>query len=269
MAYSVRGVGLAAVCVFAALAFPSIRDAQAQGRASTQQVLIESKFIEIGLGASSARGNLGIDYFGNSETRSFSTVRPFVGFGFAVPGPQIGNGNFVIGANSQIFLTPKIADVTFQNFAGADVNVVAKNLINVTTYLAFDIPLFGGNPLSRPMLRVFGGPTFADQVITVDVYNGFNRDHFSNSKFTVSPTIGLELIQRIQSTVAVPEGQTLTLGGVNVNLKARGQVTFPQGVPGLRDVPFIGGTLTQHRNAEVSAQLMILITPRLLSPTEP
>jgi hypothetical protein len=134
MAYSVRGVGLAAVCVFAALVF-SGRHAQAQSHPAGPQVLIQSKFIEIAIGASSAGGNLGIDYFGNNETRSFSTVRPFVGFGFAVPGPQIGNGNIVIGANSQIFLTPKIADVTFQNFAGADVNVVTKNLINVTSFL--------------------------------------------------------------------------------------------------------------------------------------
>jgi len=265
MAYSVRSFGLAGVCILTALAAQSAREAQAQGRPSTQQVLIETKYVEIGIGASSASGNLGFDYFGNNETKSFSTVRPFINFGFEMPGPRIGNANIVIGANSQIFLTPKIADVTFQNIGGADVNVVAKNLINVTPFLAFDVP-FGDNPLTQPRLRLFAGPTFADQVITADIDNGFNREHVSNSKITVSPTVGVELVQ---PTVAVPQGRTLILGDLNIGIKARGQVTFPQSVPGLSDVPFIGSAFRQNRNAEVSGQLMIFITPQIVKADEP
>jgi type II secretory pathway component GspD/PulD (secretin) len=113
---------------------------------------------------------------------------------------------------------------------------------------------------------VLAGLSFAPQVITVDVNNGINRDHFSSSKITNSPTIGFELIQ---PTLAVPQGSTLALGGLNLDIKARDQVTFPQGVPGLSDVPFIGGTLTQHRNPEISAQLIILITPKIVKSAEP
>jgi len=266
MAYSVRSFGLAGVIILTALAAQSAREARAQGRPSTQQVLIEAKFIEIGIGASSASGNLGLDYFGNSDTKSFSTVRPFVGLGVTMPGPRVGNANIVIGANSQIFLTSKIADVTFQNIGGADVNVVTKNLINFTPFLAFDIPFIGDNPLTQPKLRLFAGPTFADQVITADIDNGFNREHVSNSKITVSPTVGVELVQ---PTVAVPQGRTLILGGLDIGIKARGQVTFPQGAPGLNDVPFIGSAFRQNRNAEVSGQLMIFITPQIVKADEP
>jgi Bacterial type II and III secretion system protein len=226
-----------------------------------QQVLINATILEVGVGASSASGNLGFDTGFNNEFKSFSTVRPFLGLGIETSGPSIGNTSVVVGARTQLFFEPKIFDVDFPQFGGFDVNAVAKNYFNVTPFLGLDVPLPGG-PASAlgSYVRLFGGATIADQKLTVEIVNGANRDLLATSNVTVSPTVGLEIV----SNVIIPAGQTATLGGLDVRLAAKTQVTFPQDVPGLGDVPFLGGVFRQERDPEVSGQLMILVTPRIV-----
>jgi type II secretory pathway component GspD/PulD (secretin) len=261
MAYLNWRSAIAAACFAAA----TISGAFAQDRA-TRQILINSTILEIGVGASSASGNLGFDNNNfNNENKSFSTVRPFLALGVETTGPSIGNTSIVIGAHSQIFLGSTIFDVDFSQFAGSDVNAVGKNNFNVTPFLGIDVPIFGGPPSAQgPHVRLFGGATIADQKLTLEINNGGNRELISSSNVTVSPTIGLEVL----SNVVVPAGRTATLGGLDVSFGAKTQVTFPQGVPELNGLPLIGGAFRQQRDPEVSGQLMVLITPRIIKPVE-
>lgn len=229
------------------------------------QVTIETVFIEVGAGVSRARGEIGVDFddpFLNDVSESFSNTRGFVGFGVAAPGPRIGGSRLVVGAHGRVYFEPELFDVDF-NVPTGQVRMTGRNAVSFTPYIGIDIPLREAlrEAESRSLLRVFAGPTIADQKLSGEADDGFNRERFSESDVTVSPTVGLELVM---TNVIVRDGQTLLLGGLRTDVKARVEATFPQGVPSLGDIPLLGAVFRQQRDAELSAELVIMITPRLV-----
>ncbi len=230
--------------------------------AQSRQVLIETKFIEIGIGGRSAGGDLILDFNGfNNEVRSFSTVRPFFSVGFGIVGPAIGNANLVAGVESELYFTPKVFDIDFPRIGATTVNAVGKNYAGVTPYLGIDIPL-GASTLGRSRLRLIGGATIADKRVVLEIENNGNRERESSSQITVSPTIGAGIV----TNVTIPDGQTTLLSGLNLSVEGRTQVTFPQKTPALGNLPFVGGLFRQERDAEVSLQLVVHVTPRIINP---
>jgi Bacterial type II and III secretion system protein len=231
-------------------------------RAQTRQVLLDTKFIEIGIGGRTASGNLSLDFNAlNNEIKSFSSVRPFFSVGFEILGPPIGNANVVFGAQSELYLTPTIFDVDFPSFGNTRVNAVGKNYVSVTPYAGVDIPL-GTSKQDGLRVRLFAGPTFADQRLLVEIDNNGNVEQQSSSRITVSPTIGVGVV----TNVIIPDRQTLVIGGLLLNLEATGKITFPQNVPELGDIPLIGAVFRQDRNAEFSGELILRITPHVINP---
>jgi Bacterial type II and III secretion system protein len=246
------------ICAAAITSLQAVGECRAQNR----QVLLDTKIIEIGIGGHTASGNLSLDFNAqNNEIRSFSSVRPFFSVGFEILGPPIGKANVVFGAQSELYLTPTIFDVDFPPFGNTRVNAIGKNHFSATPYVGFEVPLGTSKP-DAPRVRLFVGPTFADQKLLVEIDNNGNFEQESSSRITVSPTIGVGVV----TNVIVPDGQTLVLGGLLLNLEATGKVTFPQNVPELGNIPLIGASLRQDRNAEFSGELILRVTPRVINP---
>jgi len=241
------------------------------------QVLIEAVFVEIGAGASFANGEIGIDWndvFLDDIKKDFSTSRGFISAGLEFLGPPIGNANLMFGVRGQAFLTDEVfnIDLTNEGLAKAnEVRLVGENGFSVMPHLGLSIPLAikaleqseRVSLVSQPRLSFYVGATISDQRITLQIDNGLDIEEFSESKTIISPTIGTELVM---TNVLVPDGGTIVLGGLNVGLKARAQATFPSGLPGLNDIPFVGAAFKQDRDVEFQTELVIFITPRLVQP---
>ena len=236
---------------------------------SEPQVLIQSTFVEVGGGVSFARGEIGVDFNDpllNDVSESFSKTRGFLGLGLAATAHPFGHSIFVFGADGQIFFDDELFDLDF-NLPGNQVRATGRNAFNITPFIgiefALDEALEAAEAQSR--MRIFAGPTISDQKVTVVVDDGFNRERRSASDLIVSPTVSARLVV---TNVIVPEGETLALGGLIMDIAADARVTFPGSLPGLGDIPLLGAAFRQKRDAEFSAGLLILITPRIVPGAE-
>lgn len=68
------------------------------------------------------------------------------------------------------------------------------------------------------------------------------------------------LQRNINSTVAVQDGRTIILGG----LITENTVNSDSGIPGVRDLPFIGGLFGKKTDAKIKRELIVLITPKVI-----
>ena len=239
----------------------------------SRQVLIESMFLEVGLGGSRSSGSLGIDWNNNqvfdNVNESYTRTRGFLALGVETPGPQIDGLQLVFGTNAQIFFDSEVFDVDFdigQNF-NSRIHMKERNAFNITPYVGVNIPLAteGNGNATRSNLLLFVGPTIADQKLTVDVDNGDSIQHLTNSSLSVSPTIGAELLV---TNLAIAEGNTIALGGLEIGLKGAVQATFAQKTRTLDGIPIVGALFRSNRDVDVSAELLIVLTPRIVNPVE-
>jgi len=263
-----RYKSLAVLCAAALMATAS---GAARALDDPPQIIIQSVLLEVGGGVSFARGGIGIDFLDpglNDEERSFSTTRGFLGLGIATRGPRIGDVDLVLGANGQLFFDNEVFDLDFTNLPqlpGQQIRAIGENAFNFTPFIGVDFPLDLNGAPSRSHLRLFAGATVSDQKLIVEVDNGFDRQLHSASDLIVSPTIGAEFVR---TNVLVPDQGTVVLGGLRVDTKARVQATFPRGLPGFDDVPALGSLFRQNRDAEISAGLMIVVTPNIVQGEE-
>ncbi len=69
-------------------------------------------------------------------------------------------------------------------------------------------------------------------------------------------------IKKISTEVLVDSGATLVLGGVyQVD-----NLFVEQGIPILKDLPFIGGLFRSKSDANNRSELMVFITPQIIDP---
>ena len=73
----------------------------------------------------------------------------------------------------------------------------------------------------------------------------------------LTPTINQ---RRIQSTVAVQDGETITLGGLIRDRRSRSE----RGVPGLSSIPIVGSAFSTTDRTDTRTELLVLITPRVI-----
>lgn len=71
--------------------------------------------------------------------------------------------------------------------------------------------------------------------------------------------------QRAESRVLVPDGETVVIGGLTV--EESNQVR--SGIPLLMDIPFVGAIFRTTREARIQRDLLILVTPTIVSPDSP
>jgi type II secretory pathway component GspD/PulD (secretin) len=67
----------------------------------------------------------------------------------------------------------------------------------------------------------------------------------------------------VETSVMVKDGQTIVLAG----LRDQNKVHTKQGVPGLMDIPFIGGAFSRTSDTMTNTEIVILITPHIVKGT--
>jgi type II secretory pathway component GspD/PulD (secretin) len=67
-------------------------------------------------------------------------------------------------------------------------------------------------------------------------------------------------ITEVKTTVSVPDGGTLLLGGQTI----AGEISKEQGVPVLSDIPFLKRLFTNRSSAKDEEVLLILVRPTIL-----
>ena len=72
------------------------------------------------------------------------------------------------------------------------------------------------------------------------------------------PTIS---VTELETQVLVANGQTIVLGGIFQTEQIQGETK----VPLLGDIPFVGRAFKQTVNSETKRELLIFITPKILS----
>jgi type IV pilus assembly protein PilQ len=96
-----------------------------------------------------------------------------------------------------------------------------------------------------------------DDKVIVDLV--INQDSVAREQAT---SAGLILdVTKLETQVLVPDGQTVVLGGIFQNTVATSQSK----VPLLGDLPFIGRLFRKDSNSDTKRELLIFITPRIMS----
>ena len=96
---------------------------------------------------------------------------------------------------------------------------------------------------------------------------GFDRTfnytlEFNNSIAEVNTTMPIFSRRSVETKVILWDGETLTIGGLN-----RERVeSFDDGVPVLKDIPFLGRLWESKGHESVKTNLLIFVTARLINP---
>lgn len=113
---------------------------------------------------------------------------------------------------------------------------------------------------------------FVDATLSLEVTpkvapNGFitlevkatNNSIGANTNGTNAPPIDK---QEVQTKVLIKNGETIVLGGVFQNQSVEGS----DGIPGIKEVPFLGWLFKNKRTTDTQSELLIFITPRIVNP---
>ena len=172
--------------------------------------------------------------------------------------------------------------VTAQNltvYNGQRANFVVQDHIS---YLRdFEVEIAQGAVVADPVLGVLREGTILDvrpvasadrRFVTMEVRPTVSRLVEPIRLFRTSLAIGNEVelflpemeFQRVRTTVTIPDGSTLTLGG----MKSITEKSFNSGIPFLSNIPVLG-FLTSRRGTEHSREkLLILVRAKILIPEE-
>jgi len=96
-----------------------------------------------------------------------------------------------------------------------------------------------------------------DNKISMEVRVNKDRADFTNKVNGVPPI----LKQEVSASIIVPDGETVVIGGVFEGEKTKSVAK----VPFLGDLPFIGGLFRRNSVTDEKRELLIFITPRILS----
>ena len=90
--------------------------------------------------------------------------------------------------------------------------------------------------------------------VVMDIYQNIRTAENTTSSGIDSPTIDQ---RELSTSVSVPSGDTIVLGGLIQDVNSEGNI----GVPGLRNLPFVGNLFGTTSKASARTELLILITP--------
>jgi general secretion pathway protein D len=98
-------------------------------------------------------------------------------------------------------------------------------------------------------------------LVMMDISQEVSSVTTTTSSAIDSPTIQQ---RKINSTVAVQDGETIAIGGLITSNKTRGK----QGIPLLQSIPGLGGLFRATNNEDDRTELIVLITPHVIANTE-
>jgi pilus assembly protein CpaC len=247
-----------------------------------QQVMLQVRFAEVSRGAIT---NLGISTF-------FTDGRTQVAFQNTPGGNPVGalanNQPFTFDPTNTVFGSGHFASVSFEYFLSALksnnlARILAEPNVVVMSGQAADFLAGGEIPVPVPQSGSGGGTTitieykqFGVKLNVVPIVLGEGRIQmkvapevsqldFSNA-VTLSGTQVPALLKRtVQTNVELGDGQTFAIAGLlNDTVQAN-----RAGTPYLSDLPIIGALFSSVRYERKETELMVLVTPHLVSPLNP
>ncbi|MBI1181602.1 MAG: hypothetical protein GC201_13705 [Alphaproteobacteria bacterium] len=103
-------------------------------------------------------------------------------------------------------------------------------------------------------------------VTPVVLADGMIRLDLSVEASTFSPALAGSLVtkerNKATTTVSVPSGQTVVIGGLNFSRRATSQA----GIPGLRNIPGVNLAAQNETSGRIGRELVVYLTPRIWNP---
>jgi len=164
-------------------------------------------------------------------------------------------------------------------FNGQRANIIAQDHIS---YLAdFEVEIAQGAVVADPVIRVLRDGTILDvrpvasadrRFVTMEVRPTLSNLIEPIQVFRTSLSIGNEVeiflpelqVQRVRTTVTIPDGATLMLGG----LKTITETYQESGMPFLKDIPLLSFLTTRKGTEHSRERILILVRARILIPEE-
>lgn len=229
------------------------------------QVLIDATIAEVTL---NDRLRYGVQYFFQSGDVS-------VGFSATEarrPSPELPGFSFLLNvANSKIVALDALSAVTDVRVVSSPTLVVQDNSeatlkvgdeVPVTTRQSVDTGSTDAPIVNSIQFRETGvilqvKPRISqNDTVSLDVSQEVSNV-VEQARDTLTPTIAQ---RKVQSRVAVRNGQTIVLGGL---ISERGS-RVRSGVPGLADIPVLGWLFSKTDNQTARTELIVFITPRIV-----
>jgi general secretion pathway protein D len=232
-----------------------------------QQIFIEASILEVSLTKDldygvdwskiASHGDLTVSNY-TSESTSFSPIAP--GFSINYVGTDISAAITALSSQSKVKIVsaPKINTVenspaTLQ--VGDQVPVVIQSSQSTSTS---DSPVINSVDYrdTGVMLKVTPRVT-GDHRILLDVSQEVSSVVKTVTSGIDSPTINQ---RKIESKLIVPEGTVVALGG----LISSSDSLSDNGIPGLKNIPFIGGAFKGQSHSRANTELVILLKAKVL-----
>jgi type II secretory pathway component GspD/PulD (secretin) len=238
-------------------AIAAARDLVAQLDQPSRQVALEVRVIEV---AANALQNLGISLspiVGSTITEQDPNNRPFV-FGRTPLNLNVVLNLLVERGQGKILASPTVATIDGRKAlirTGDDIPLVTRQVF--------------GNTVIENVITFRAGVTLeiipkisADSLITTVL-----RPVVSTITGTTPQGAPQISTREVQTTLTVRDGETIVIGGL---LEERDIVSMSR-IPGLSNLPFLGRLFRSERREQRRTELVITVTPRLLSlpSTEP
>jgi type IV pilus assembly protein PilQ len=237
----------------------------------TMQVLIEAKIVTV---STQYTKNLGVRWGGSATNDNFSFISDNMTFDFSVNTPYSLAGPRATATGG--VLSVGYAETVNLNFSLSALETVAKakSLANPRVITIDKEPalISKGTAIPYATQAEGGGTTIQSQDATLSLNvtpeiqpNGIIKLDVSvtNDSPTVVPGADAPGIskQQIKTQALVKNGETLVLGGIFTNIEDESEIR----VPVLSRIPIIGWLFKTRSVTKIPNELMIFITPRIVS----
>lgn len=231
------------------------------------QIFIEASILEVTLNKDlsygvdwskiASNGDLTVSNFTDKNT-AFNTIAP--GFSVSYVGDNISAAVTALSSQSKVKIVSAPKITTIENSpatleVGDQVPIVTQSaqatntsgapVINTVDYRSTGV-----------MLKVTPRIT-SDNRILLDVSQEVSSVAKTVTSGIDSPTINQ---RKMDSTLIVPEGTVVALGG----LISSSDSNSDNGIPGLKDIPFIGGAFKGQTHSRDRTELIVLLQARIL-----
>lgn len=237
------------------------------------QVMIEAKIVAVD---TSDNFTLGVEVSGGDRTGSRRLFQ-FTSFGLSEVNPETGALLEIpmLGFNGTL-VDPNVADVVVKALAAhsrARVLAAPRILVNDNSTgqleSVMSVPFESVNASQTVSTTSLGGNQQAGTIITVTPH--INEDRHLRLEFSVefstfgeaSPTSTLpppRQIERVESSVTIPDGQTVVVGG----LKRTGRSDTTTGVPFIESIPLLSMIASLNTEDVQTTSFFLFIRPLVL-----
>ncbi|HTQ15196.1 MAG TPA: type II secretion system secretin GspD [Rhizomicrobium sp.] len=232
------------------------------------QVFLEAVVAEVTLNNSL---KFGLQYFYQPDSKNTFTLSntSTSTLGQAFPGFSYMFSN---GSNIQVVLNA-LENITHVEVISSPKILVLNNL-TATLQVGDQVPVETAQSVSTSDANapIVNSISYADTGVILKVTPRVNRGgvvmmDISQEVSAVDPTISTEGVnspaiqqRKIDSSIAIQDGQTVALGGLITDERSKGK----SGIPLLQDIPIVGNLFTNANTTHDRTELIVLITPHVV-----